>query len=282
MEALPAYAVFPVVNCGIDWLTCTSKRVGVSNALEDFGVQVMQEQIRRGRAITAAKVLGFKGHRVEHVFLGSRTDDVMLQLGGTSCSPLAREAITLSSNVSRIDLQVTVFSEGEQCNLAKWTHDQLVRVSDVNGAVRNFSLISSWPSGDTLSINRRCSDSFGRLYDKTAESGLGPPRLLWRYEVELKGRAARLQAAQLAKYGARPTHVSRRVHEWYTMKGVQPAFARVEHEDALQPLIDPPTRSVLDWFKQSLSITVAKAIRQHGRAPVLDALGLTQLIDGGD
>lgn len=274
MDQQAAYALFPVVHCGVDWLTCTSKRVGVSNALEDFGVRVLKEELAGSGRILPANRLGFKGHRNDAVFLGNRPGDVMLQISGPSCTPLVREAITLSTGVSRIDFQVTVWTEGEACDLAGWTFRRLSSADHEGYRPRNFSLIASQPSGDTLSINRRVSDSYGRLYDKTAESSLGPARLLWRYEVELKGRAARRQATRLKEHGAHPTHVSRLVHDWYTRTGVRPAFARVEHEDALQPILAPPTRSVLDWFRQSLSITVSKAIREHGRQTVLEALGL--------
>lgn len=278
MTEHPAYSLFPVVHCGVDWLTCTSKRVGVSNELEDYGVRLLTKETAGAGQVRPAVRLGYKGHRNDAVFLGSRPGDVMLQVSGPSCTALAQQAITRSTNVSRIDFQVTVWTEGEQCDLAGWTFRQLQLSARDRQWPRNFSLIASEPSGDTLSINRRVSDSFGRLYDKTAESNLGPARLLWRYEVELKGKAARRQAARLRERGAHPTHVSRLVHDWYTKTGVQPAFARVEHEDALQPNLAPPTRSVLDWFRQSLSITVSKAIREHGRQAVLEALGLDQVV----
>lgn len=279
MEAHPPYALFPVINCGVDWLTVTSKRRGVSNALEDFGMAQLAKEKATDGQISVAKRMGYVGLTSSCLFVGNRPTDVMMQVSGPSCTPLAREAIMLSTNVSRIDLQVTIWTEGEACDLAKWTRDVLLarRQGRVNEG--GFSLISSYPNGDTLSINRRCSERFGRLYDKTAEASLGPPRLVWRYEVELKGKAARAQAGRLAQCGVHPQYVSKLVHAWYTEKGVQPAFSALSCEREPQPTVEPPTRDVLTWFRESLSKTVAKAIRKHGRGVVLEALGLSVDVD---
>lgn len=276
MEAHLPYAEFPIVNCGVDWLTCTSNEKSVEPALWKFGMRELLKAEATAGATTVASRLGFSGRTAGHIFLGQRPGDVMVQLSGTPCTPLAQEAITLSTNVSRIDLQVTVWTEGEQCNLAKWTRDKLVQQHVGSKRQPSLTLISSHPSGDTLGINRRCSDAYGRLYDKTAESDLGPQRLLWRYELELKGRQAKRVAKRLKECGARPTLVSSLVDAWYTEKGCRPSFASPDCDLTAQLACEAPRRDVLSWFRSSLSKTVAKAIRDHGRDVVLDALGLTK------
>lgn len=279
MLASPAYAEFPVINSGVDWLTVTSKRRGVSNELEDFGNELLRKEKANRGEIRLASRLGYRGLRSDTVFLGSRPGDCMLQVSGPACTPLTAEAITLATNVSRIDLQVTIWTEGEAVNLAKWTYERLCGLGLRGPQQSSMQLISGWPSGDTVSINSRASEWFGRLYDKTAEANLGQPRLVWRYEVEVKGRAARSLASQLRQHGVSPTHVSKIVHAWYTKKGVLPAFASPKYEYASQPPIEGPTRDVLTWMRESLSKTVSKAIAKHGQRAVLEALGLAHLLD---
>lgn len=274
MEAHPAYAVFPIINCGVDWLTCTEKCKGVSSRLWDLGVQVLNEERAGMGQIMPARRLGFVGQKTEGVFLGTRPGDVMLQLSGPRCTPLAQEAITRSTNVSRIDFQVTVWTEGEQVDLAGWSYKRLLERPRNGPQVGGLTLITSWPAGDTLSINRRASERFGRLYDKAAESSLGERRLLWRYELELKGKEARRQAVRLGECGVHPSHVNKLVHDFYTEKGLRPAFPLVNCLSDFGPSIATPTRDVLTWFRTSLSKTVTKAIAKHGREVVLDALGL--------
>lgn len=281
MELHPPYALFPVITSGIDWITCTSKRRGVSNDLEDFGMwQLEKERAGSGRILPARR-LGFEGLRTDNIFLGLRHGDVMLQVSGPSCTPLTEDAIRFSTNVSRIDLQVTVFTEGEQCNLARWTHDAIIRMNPRAHSVQNMTLTAGWPDGDTLNINRRCSDVWFRLYDKSAEANLGMPRLVWRYELELKGRAALRRAEALAECGVRPSSVSTPVHDAYKSKGVAPAWANLNDENAFQPTIDTPNRDVLTWMRESLSKTVQRASDRYGREVVAEALGISKWLNGG-
>lgn len=274
MDPLPAYAEFPVICCGIDWLTLTSKRRGVSNALEEWGKGVLaQERATVGQS-TVARRLGYVGLKVGSAFLGTRPDSVMFQLSGPRCTPLAQEAIRLSDNVSRIDLQTTVWTEGEEVDLSGWTFKQMIANRPAGPQAGALTLISNYPYGGTLGINRRSSDAYARLYDKSVEANLGAPRLVWRYELELKGIKARGLAERLAEYGTHPTHVNKLVHDFYTTKGVAPAFPLVSSQLNFGPSIATPERDVLTWMRTSLSKTIAKAIHKHGRQVVLEALGL--------
>jgi hypothetical protein len=281
MDHQQPYSHFPAFNCGVDWITATHSYKGVSNPLEEFGARILKEKFPAAGATTAGKSLGYAGRRAEGIFCGRSPQGVLLQLSGPLCTPLAVEAITLATNVSRIDLQVTVFTEGEQCHLATWTWNQLVRLRSSDASKGKLNLIRGHPDGETLEVNRRCSDQFGRLYDKTAEAKLGAPLLLWRYEVEWKGRRAQWVASRLASGECNPTGVRRLVHVWWTNKGVEPAFDCHTSQIAFEPFITCPTRDVLTWMRQSLSITVAKAINKHGRQTVLDALGLIEKSEGG-
>jgi len=278
MEAHAPYAVFPVFNCGVDWLTCSSNYKGTSNPLEEFGYSVLHKKFAGEGQLSPAKHLGYEGHQAEGIFCGRGAQGVLLQLSGPSCTPLTAEAITRSTGVSRIDLQVTVWTEGEAPRLAEWTYNLMVRDRGHGVGRGTLRLTKGYPHGETLNVGARSSEAFGRLYDKSAEAKLGAPRLLWRYEVEWKGRRARWLATEFERLGLHPTDVSSLVHDFYTKRGVRPAFDQVTHENAFHPFIACPTRSVLDWMRQSLSVTIAKAINQHGRQAVMEALGLSETL----
>jgi len=277
----PEYSLFPVISCGPDWLTCTSRKSGVSNALQDWAMDQLAKEKACDGQISQARRLGYAGWKTSGLYVGERPQEVMVQLSGPRCSPLALEAITLSSNVSRLDLQVTVWTEGEQPALAEWTYKQLKERAAISYVPYAFSLIVNHPAGATLNLGRRVSDAYGRLYDKTAELGSEVPRLLWRYEVEWKRKSARRQAMRLLEQRCSPTHVCKQVHAWYTKKGVLPSFTVTSGRLSDGPTITAPTKDVLSWFRASVSKTVAKAINQHGRQAVLSALGLLDLTEGG-
>ena len=281
MEAHNPYSLFPVINCGPDWLTCTSKRRGVSNDLEDWAMDHLQKEFAGSGRVLPAKCLGFSGHRGVGLFVGQRIGEVMVQLSGPRCAPLAIEAIRLASNVSRIDLQVTVWTEGEQPHLATWTYKQMLAQRHGSGRPGSFKLIVGHPDGETMTINKRISDSYGRLYDKTAEARLGAPRLLWRYEVEWKRREAQSLATRLARLQCSPTSVCKLVHAWYTKKGVEPCFTSDSTRNAFEPLTVELDRDILTWFRSSVRISIQRAINKHGRDAVLDALGLSNVLQRG-
>lgn len=281
MEAQAPYSVFPILNCGPDWLTVTSKRRGVSNDLQDWAYAHLEKQNATDGQVSVAKRLGYVGHSTLGLFAGCNNTHVMVQLSGPRCAPLAPQAIRFSSNVSRLDLQVTVWTEGEQPHLGAWTYKAMVSAQPVCGRPRRLGLIVGHPDGETMTVGRRVSDSYGRLYDKTAEANLGAPRLLWRYEVEWKRKEARRVAMLLEEGQFRPTHACKLVHAWYTKRGVQPSFSPPDADNASQHAIAGPTRDVLAWFRSSVSVTIRRAMNDHGREVVLDALGLSNQIGGG-
>lgn len=272
------YSLFPVINSGIDWLTCTNVSKAFGNPLERFGESILQEKFAAHGQVCAAKALGYVGLRAEGIFLGRSAQGVLLQLSGPTCTPLAMDAISVSTGVSRIDTQVTVFTEGEQPHLAAWTYNKLLKGVNAVGRPAKFGVIQSYPDGETLQLGSRSSESFGRLYDKTAEAKLGAPRLVWRYEVEWKGKRARWVAARLERDGCSPTTVSWLVHAFYSRRGVRPAFEPPTVGDAPQLSMATPTRDVLAWYRSSLSLSIAKSINQHGAPAVLDALGISNLV----
>lgn len=139
--------------------------------------------------------------------------------------------------------------------------------------------ITSNPKGDTLNVNKRSSDTYARLYDKASESGEGVPRTRWRYEVEHKRSVARRVAAMLD--GCESLEVSARsvVFDYFDARGVAPIFTKAGQSETQSPRSARAKTSVLDWFRDSLSITVARAIQQHGSLAVVDALGLRYLVD---
>lgn len=231
--------------------------------------------------VSPAFRLGYSGLSTAGLFVGRRSSDILVQLSGPSCAPLATQAIKLSSNVSRLDLQVTVWTEGEQPHLAAWTYKQLRARDQGVGRPTRLTLISGHPDGETLNIGKRSSDAYLRLYDKTAEASLGVPRLLWRYEVEWKRKRARQVAMRLAEQECRPQSVCTLVHVAYTKKGVEPSFSTSGNRNAFEEPQANPTRDVLTWYRKCLSITIKTSIAKYGEPAVLDALGLSRLLQRG-
>lgn len=265
---------FEVVACGVDWLTCTGKNGFASWELEkiaDAEIRIAREERLPMR--TQSRI-GFDGTALDHLFFGRREHDVMLQASGPDADRIAFLAVPHATNVSRLDLQVTVWTEGSEVALASDAWDRLKTLPNGRGRPRSFSLIVNHPMGQTLYVGSRSSDNFGRLYDKGVESKLGPAGLLWRYEVELKRDPAQRTAEDYVRSEQPAAYATAQVHSWMTERGVQPRFPSEWAGANRQGLIPRTSNDVLRWFNDSVSITVDRAIKRHGLSVVLESLGL--------
>lgn len=266
------------IQSGVDWITATAKAGSASLDLEKLADEVLEQKRDAGRDVKPASRLSYRGYETDHFFFGRRTEDSAVIVSSHEAGRLARSIIDIATNVSRLDLQVTVWTHGEQCNLAVENYRKLVASRRQAHRPGQISLTTSYPQGDTLNVNKRSSDTYGRLYDKAAEAKAAPPHTIWRYEVEYKRRAAMAVASAYAHATSGPDFTRDRIHSFWRSKGVEPTFEPSKGA-RLEPLsIDSPERDVLTWFETSLSITVARAIKRHGLKATLDALGLSALV----
>lgn len=266
------------IQSGVDWITATAKAGDASLEFERLADQIIEEKRDVGGDVRQASRLSYHGYQLDHFFFGRRSEDSVMVASSHEANRLARSIIDVASNVSRLDLQVTVWTHGEQCNLAVENYRKLVSSRRAAHRPGQISLTTSYPDGDTLNVNKRSSDTFGRLYDKAAEAKAAPPHTLWRYEVEYKRRSAMAVASAYSRATSGPDFTRDRVHSFWRSKGVEPTF-ETSNGARLEPLtITESERDVLTWFERSLSITVARAVKRYGIKATLDALGLSALV----
>jgi DNA relaxase NicK len=188
------------------------------------------------------------------------------------------ELTRISSNVSRLDVQVTIFCGDNGPHLAQDAFLRLDAAQTIGEKPRNFSLTQTRPIGETLNLNKRVSDACGRLYDKAAESKLGPACSLWRYELELKRKLANFLAHRLASSERPEVIICDRVHQFFAGKNVQPAFILEIDELAAQRAIEPVKRDVRRWLRDCVSVSVRRLINEHGLPAVLSDLRIDHLV----
>jgi hypothetical protein len=269
---------YPVISAGPDWITATAKNGSASWDAELLAMRIFDEERAEHRDVTFGSRLGYAGHACAGFYFGRRPDGVLTIASGPRCAPLAQHIINTSTNVSRLDLQVTVDTSRDTPHLGQMHYRKLKASRTVDHRPGHLQLICGHPHGESFYLNKRSSDSMGRCYDKASESGIGPPLTIWRYEVEFKRRQARRYALAL-KHQQHPEDWT--IHQillWYTSKGLQPAVATGHKSDYWQPTKDSPGTDVLDWFDRSLSVTVAKSIRKYGLSLTLAALHLDKLV----
>lgn len=265
---------YVVFSSGMDWLTCTAKSGRSSLELERVADAEIENQRASGVNVVPQSWLGFEGYKLEGLYFGRRDKDVMLCLSGSMAHDLGPLAIQSATNISRLDLQVTICSNGEVLELARNAWSQLKSADHPSHRPRSFSFIVGHPVGQTLYINSRASDNFARIYDKGVESKLCPAGMMWRYEVEFKRKVSKQESLALAPSQQLAADVCDRVHSWLTSRGVEPPWPAPSSYVDISRARGPADRDVLTWFNKSLSVSIGKAITQYGLVTVLESLGL--------
>jgi Replication initiation factor len=266
---------FSPCSVGIDWLTATAPHGVQWKGFRSVGNALLEQARAAGGDVKPAALRDYGGFRADGLFVGRRHADNIIRLSGALAACHALSVARQSRNVSRLDLQVTLFTHGEQPRLALHTYRALRRRARARHRQRTLTYVESHPRGETLYLGRRTSDFFGRLYDKASESKMGEPRTLWRYEVEVKRRKALALASRLLRVPNAATEIECYVRQWWAERGARPAWTSQEHAIISQLLIGEKQRDVLAWLTTSVSVTVRRAIDTYGLDVVVSALGLT-------
>lgn len=280
MEVTPAgrYQT-TAIEAGVDWLTATAPRGLAGRTFREVGNALLDARRAAGGDVKPAALRDYNGHRTEHLFYGTREQDAVIVLSSSVAQEHWKTVSQAARNVSRLDLQVTVWTHGEQPPLARTAYQKLRRSPAGRGRPRSYTLIRTHPQGETLNVGKRSSDAYGRLYDWASAHKAATAATIWRYEVEFKRRYALAHCRALSNVDDPRTSVAELVHGWWKTRSVEPTWSVGGSRFSNGALIKEPERDALAWFRTSVSKTVAKAIDRHGLHSVLLALGLSDVVE---
>lgn len=179
----------------------------------------MEREVERGEEVRPFRFSGYNGYYAGSVSFGRRYDGDILRLSSAAAKEHWAQSVLFSTNVSRLDVQVTVRPpEGTQRRLLKH-HQQIRRLQRKRGRPATFKF---WygPSGpEAAMLGSRQSDFFGRIYDKGIESRLPEYEGTLRYEVELKRSPAKALSAQLDQTEFSEAIIASVVHKFVSVRG---------------------------------------------------------------
>lgn len=266
------------VSAGVDWITATARERGARSTFEDIWQGTSRKEKEAGVEMKPASFRDYRGWRVPGLFYGERADDAILVASGSTAEPLWRNIADAADNVSRLDLQVTLWTHGEQPQLGRFYWNHVRRLPPQRGRPRSFSLTQTKPNGETLYVGKRTSDCYGRVYDWSTAHSQGQPRTLWRQEVEFKRHMARGHSLALLTADDPRSYTESAVGSWFASRGVDSSWSSCDFPDTQDVFASPIKRDVLSWFETSLSKCIARAIKSHGPAAVFEALHLSHIV----
>lgn len=192
-----AATINPVlVHVGIDWITVTNTGDKRAQNLFESGNLLMRMAVCEGNRKKPWSMSGFIGYCSGHVQFGTRGDEVMVRLSGDYAHDYWREVYDESTNCTRLDVQATYRLDCDVGPVISRHFSQAKRFREERKRTPTVSLLSTNNGPSTLYLNKRVSETFARVYDKGAESGMKEFERCIRYELELKGS----EAARVSSY----------------------------------------------------------------------------------
>jgi len=269
-----------VIESQLDWLTVTASSPDRRSWLKDSGMAACTLEAKREGILRAWDWRGYLGEHAGGATWGERLDSVIVQLAG----PLAAELFALSypyaDHVTRIDLQVTARAEGTIVDFAQEAYNGGMVDNDANGRPWKSSLVSDNRGGSCYYSGSRCSDRFGRIYNKAAESPSPAYAGCWRWEVEVKGGDADGVARLLAGSPDSGQVIRGMVWQFYADRGTPlpwpaqgqriPRAARASNSDV---------GKLLSWLRLQVSPTVRRLGESGHLRAAVDALDLAVALD---
>jgi hypothetical protein len=189
----------PVVDGGVDYLTCTFTPESKLTQLEFLVARTKFLEIQKGNFESPWAMAGFTGWRAGGLEFGLRHDGVLVRLSGEVARDWWPKFGKLASNCSRIDLQQTIMVANDWPNTIKTHWREMVSWWQQNTHRPTPSVIAGPTGPQTIYSGKRSSDVFMRVYHRGSKAGLEERVGHVRYEVELKrDRAARMLALLLS------------------------------------------------------------------------------------
>lgn len=268
-------ALVKAVVPSVDWITATFKRNVSRETISNSAHLHLNDCLALGEHVVMWSSFGYDGWSVSGVKWGRRQQDDLIQVSGDTCQHWWKAIVANASNVSRLDLAVTIKFVDHQISLVSDNWQAIQEVAGNLPIIRNYTIISSLFGGDTLYVGSRSSQQFGRLYDKGLQSEAANYQNCHRWEVEFKKPLAHLVANEAAYSADVDGYILGRVKGWFEERLIETPWQGAERIGAIQLLRKRTTdEKALDWLNRSVSPTVKRLIERGKAADVLLALGI--------
>lgn len=274
------------LEAGIDYITATTTAKRGEASLDAFGAHLVDAEIAAGSQGRTYRAEGYFGRHAGSAAYGRRPDGALVRLSGALAGEHWAQVVQLASNVSRLDLQVTILpTEGATQRLAR-------HVSEANAwwlkhPTRHKPKVHSSPLGpETLNLGSRKSDRCARIYDKGLQSKDPFYSGSLRYEAELHNKLAFHMAQQVDAVEFQAAYIAEYVYSFVSVCNLQ-----VPRREGVYQLINerpagrPRDRSIVlrdlqraHWLTNCVRPSVEGMIARGGLETVLVALGLDQLV----
>lgn len=264
----------------VDYLTVTTSDKATREWFYKIACDLLdEERTQPFPAIGAWSAHGYEGIRVGGLSWGDRETDSIIQISGVLAGAMYGDFIKHPVNCTRIDLAVTVRYNSPQDGIARNYFDIIAALSEEQRPPREYGLIHQLFGGDTLYVGKRTSATFGRVYNKGAESGDPGYENCWRWEVEIKKPVSQQVFKQLDGTPQDASRIASTVSVWYNERMVITPFSPTTGDISMETKRkESTTEKKLDWLRSQVRGTVVKLVEAGYLDDVAEALSMSEYL----
>lgn len=268
-------------TAGVDWYRFIVDKPGDIPLARDRADYLMWEDEKRASSVKPWKFQGFQGWASDRIRYGERGGKLLWECSGEQAADTMARMGSFTGYSSRIDLQTTWKLSTGQPQFGT----SLLGCSQETIRRRPYSQtqigLSVSSTGLWLgTVGRRTSPSYWRLYDKGVESKQAPPGVLWRLELECKGRLARTLGCKFQKELQQPTLCGRFLVQRWKSSGFSWPFEQYTDAPLDTALLAAPPMTALRlarWLRSSVAPTIPRLLTVYTVAELLEMLKLSDV-----
>lgn len=275
----PEPTTYKIMECGVDWLTATCEPCDVQSKFNESAYALLHNQNQLGEDIKPWLMSGFEGLHAGGIGFAKRQGTSLVRLSGPTAFAYWRSFAERATNVSRLDLQVTISGVPDPPALVLKHHKEALDHVASWTKPPTVDLRLSNRSSPTLYLGRRVSDRFGRCYDKGDESGEAHYCGCVRYEWQFNGKCGWQMSRTILRSSLRPDSVVPFVAGQNERRGLSSTFTTT----AGCLLTSPRKRGTdvhrLEWLAHQVSPAIEGLISRGKLVSVIMALGLQNYVE---
>lgn len=228
------------------------------------------------------RLMGYEGWSCGRIRYGERGNAGLIQLSGDLADVHFDYLYPQLDNISRLDVAVTARLTPPDVTLGEQHYNEAIAHRDLNPKAARPESHQDGDGGYTCYVGHRSADWFLRVYNKQAEresekddAGADHYKACWRYELELKGKAALQVAETLANVDSKPPAVQALIYGYCAAHGLAPVWppaGQIRLAGGFTRRTDRLSRE--KWLHDTVRPTVHWLIAQAGIENVLAILGL--------
>lgn len=267
------YTTSTILESQPDWLTVTCTDLQRIPSFRAWAHRVLDWERVAGNQPRDVGILGYVGRSCGRARWGSREDGDLLMMSGDLANMELHRALERGTNISRIDLAVTVRLDPEDATVEERHYADYTTSPGRQGRRAKASLVQSDDGGATFYLGKRTSEVMLRVYNKAVESRAERYINCHRYELEVKGDRAAITATSAAGSPDVAVFTQEAVYDWCITRGVVPTFPAVAGRGLVPGFrrrSDVDTK--LAWLSEQVAPTLKWLSTINRQQSALDAL----------